>query len=103
MMILVPCKKPLNLGFSSRWSLMNFTFTVSIGVTASMASDTPAPSPHNTLWAAVNSPFPPVTWVLRASKAPNLSTIITQNHNMVLEKEFSLYEIYLTADLGIDP
>ena len=31
------------------WSLMNFTLTVSIGVTAKMASQTPAPRPHNIL------------------------------------------------------
>ena len=47
MIVLIPWKNPLNLGFADLWSFMNFTFTVSIGVTASIASDTPAPNPHS--------------------------------------------------------
>lgn len=40
---LTPWKNPLNFGFAEVWSLINFTLRVSIGVTANMASATPAP------------------------------------------------------------
>ena len=39
----MPWKNPLYLGLADVWSLINFTFNVSIGVTAKMASLTPAP------------------------------------------------------------
>lgn len=67
-----PWKNPLNCGFPLRWSLMNFTLTVSIGVTAKMASHTPAPRPANNLPPAVNWPFSSCICVLNVSNAPKL-------------------------------
>ena len=46
--VLTPWKKPLNLGCANAWSLINLTLIVSIGVTAKIASDTPAPAQPNT-------------------------------------------------------
>lgn len=48
-----------------------------------MASETPAPRPHNTLWVAVNSFWPPVICELRASKAPNLLTLLNYKKNKI--------------------
>ena len=42
-MVLTPWKKPLKRGFAFAWSSMNLTFTVSMGVTAKIASQIPAP------------------------------------------------------------
>lgn len=78
-MIPTPWKKPLNLGFALRWSLMNFTLTVSMGVTAKMASITPAPSPHSNLLLILKLPSGWTIWFLRASKEPNLGKVIDQN------------------------
>lgn len=43
MMVRTPWKKPLKRGLGFVWSFINFTFTVSMGVTANMASQMPAP------------------------------------------------------------
>ncbi|KAI8442399.1 hypothetical protein MSG28_005915 [Choristoneura fumiferana] len=55
-MVLTPWKKPRNLGFSIRMSLMNLTLTVSMGVTANTASATPAASPHPNLPVVLSVP-----------------------------------------------
>ena len=44
-----PWEKPRNFGLADLWSLINFTLTVSIGVTVKIASVTPAPSPQISL------------------------------------------------------
>lgn len=84
-MIRTPWKNPLNLGLAERWSFINFTFKVSIGVTAKIASDTPAPKPHNNRFPGERFPWLSILYFLSSSNAPNLSkykqvTIIYQGH-----------------------
>lgn len=71
-----PWKKPLYLGVADLWSLMNFTLTVSIGVTAKMASQIPAPSPQNILLSADKLPRSSTARFLNVSKAPNLTALL---------------------------
>lgn len=67
-----PWKKPLYLGLADLWSLMNLTLTVSIGVTANIASQTPAPKPHRTLICGLRLPFSSTAFFFSISKEPNL-------------------------------
>lgn len=67
-----PWKKPRNFGLAERWSLMNLTLTVSIGVTANMASVTPAPRPHRSRLPGDRLPFSSTLCFFNCSKAPNL-------------------------------
>lgn len=70
---LIPCENPLNFGFLDVWSLINFTLTVSMGVTARMASLTPAPKPQNRLPVLLRVPLCLSRhWFLKYSLAPNL-------------------------------
>lgn len=70
---LTPWKNPLNLGFLDVWSLMNLTLIVSIGVTARIASLTPAPKPQNKLPVLLRLPLClSLHWFLKYSLAPNL-------------------------------
>uniref|UniRef100_A0A6B0UYN6 Uncharacterized protein n=1 Tax=Ixodes ricinus TaxID=34613 RepID=A0A6B0UYN6_IXORI len=75
-----PWKNPLKRGLGEAWSLMNLTFTVSMGVTAKMASETPAPRPQSIRFTGDRLPRSSTLRFLSASNAPNL-----------------------TADLGTDP
>ena len=68
-----PCAKPRKRGTASRvWSWMNFTFNVSIGVTASSASHTPAPRPHMKRACGVSTPRSSHECFLNSSNEPNL-------------------------------
>lgn len=78
---------------------MNFTLTVSIGVTARIASATPAPRPANSLPEVLSWPFGSIRYPLNVSKAPNLEERDNQS-DIELGK---LKVNYLTADFGIDP
>lgn len=108
-----PWKNPLNWGFPLRWSLMNFTLTVSIGVTANMASHTPAPRPANNFPPAVNWPLWSCICFLNVSNEPNLMRG-KEKHWISIKKIVSLVRaekvwaeydenIYRTADLGMLP
>ena len=75
-----PWKNPRNLGLADLWSLINLTLMVSIGVTAKIASQTPALKPANRRRWAFSLPSSSTRWFFTLSNAPNL-----------------------TADFGIEP
>jgi hypothetical protein len=68
-----PWRKPLNFGFGDLRSLMNFTLIVSIGVTAKMASHTPAPNPHSILLRGLRLPLSSTATFFSCSNEPNLT------------------------------
>lgn len=85
---------------------MNLTLTVSIGVTAKIASATPAPRPHNNRFPAVKLPLESALCFFNSSKAPNLFGIKIQCELKIeyCDRLILFIQVYhLTADFGIDP